>query len=192
MERVVRLWLLLPLGWLLACGGRYASTQQDEPSNTGGTPASSAGTSNGSATGNGSAAGNGNAGRPTICPCDPPDCNELEVMVPNPNGCCFHCEPDPQICQAQGDAYFQLRQNLIAKFSSFACMQDADCVVFYNQNSCDNSCALTTTAARRGLIDGLNNYAISNCNAECLPSPTPDCGAPPPPNCSNGRCEIVK
>ena len=95
-------------------------------------------------------------------------------------------------CVAQQQAYADYREQLIAQFSSFACAQDSDCVVFYNQTSCDSSCVLTTTAARRGLIDGLNNFAVSNCSSDCQTVPAPLCGPPPPPHCAMGRCQLVR
>jgi hypothetical protein len=71
-------------------------------------------------------------------------------------------------------------------------MQASDCLAFYIQNGCDDSCQLTVTGARRAVIDGLNNYATSSCNDSCFPYPKPDCGAAPAAVCSYGHCATIK
>jgi hypothetical protein len=184
--RAARLWFLVPLAWLAACGGRYSTTRHDEPSGSAGSAASSAGS------GGTSAAGTGGAGTSPICPCDPIACGPGYVEVPNDDGCCFHCERVVDACELQTEAYLAYRDELIAKYSSFGCMQASDCLAFYIQNKCDDSCMLTVTGARRAVVDGLNNYATGSCNDTCFPYPKPDCGLPPPTVCSNGRCGIVK
>ena len=186
MERAARRWLSIPLLGLLACGGRYASTRHEEPSSSAGSSSSSAGTSS-SIT-----AGTGSAGTPPICACESPGCSPGYVEVPNDGGCCSHCELDPDVCLQENTDYLTYRENLIAQYSSFGCMQASDCVAFYIQNACDHSCLLTVTGARRAVIDGLNNYATGSCNDACFSDPKPNCGDPPAPICSLGRCAIVK
>ncbi|HEX2871262.1 MAG TPA: hypothetical protein VHP33_08400 [Polyangiaceae bacterium] len=186
MERAARLWLSIPLMGLLACGGGYASTRHDELSGSAGSASSSAGR------GGTSTAGTGSAGTSPVCACDPIDCGPGYVEVPNDDGCCFHCERSVDACELQTEAYVAYRDELIARYSSFGCMQASDCLVFYIQNRCDDSCQLTVTGARRAVIDGLNNYATVSCNDTCFPYPKPDCGVPPAAVCSNGRCEVVK
>ena len=96
------------------------------------------------------------------------------------------------MCVEQNADYLEYRMQLIAQFSDYGCMTNTDCVAFYIQNGCDHSCLLTVTGARRAVIDGLNNYAISNCDETCFQNPKPDCGDPPVPFCFNGVCSIVK
>lgn len=180
-----RLWFLVPLAWLAACGGRYSSTRHDdEPSGAAGSSSAGKGST--------SRAGTGSAGTSPICPCDPILCGPGYVEVPNHNGCCFHCEREEDPCLQQKEDYLSYRSALIEQFSSYGCKQDTDCVAFYIQNSCDNACRLTITGARRAVIDGLNNYATSNCNEGCFPDPKPDCGDPPIPFCLDGLCTAVR
>ena len=95
-------------------------------------------------------------------------------------------------CLIQKQNYADYREQLVAQFSVFVCSQDSDCVVFYNQTSCDSSCVLTTTGAKRAVVDGLNNFALSNCSSYCLPDNQPNCGDPPPPHWSNGQCALLR
>lgn len=180
--------MLAPLAALLACGGRYSSSRHDEPTGEAGNASSAAGSASSSA-GSSSAAG---AGTSPICPCDPPECAPGFTLVSHGKDCCPHCELDVVACQRQTDAYLSYRAELIMRFSSFTCTVDTDCVAFYLQNSCDDSCALTVTAARRAVVDGLNNYATSNCNPACFSDPKPNCGDTPAPFCADGHCLFVK
>jgi hypothetical protein len=159
VQRVGGRWLSLGLGVVAACGGRYQSSLDDQPtSDQGGTATSSTGSA-----GLGSTQASGGA--------------TLDVT---------------SACQVQKQSYADYREQLVAKFSVVGCNQDSDCVAFYNQTSCDSSCVLTTTGAKRAVVDGLNNFALSNCSSYCLPDVKQDCGDPPPPHCSDGNCEVLR
>lgn len=169
MQRAAYSWPSLTLGVLagfaiLACGGRYESSSREQPGGgKGGAPPISTGSVGGSATGvAGTAPGVGGTA---------PDLTDT--------------------CRAQQQAYADYREELVAQFSSFRCVQASDCVVFYNQTTCDSSCVLTTTAAKRGVIDGLNNFAQGNCSSDCVPRTKPSCGEPPP-YCADGQCVLVR
>jgi hypothetical protein len=106
---------------------------------------------------------------------------------PGPSGSAGSDQLGP--CQRQQAAYLGYRQQLVEDFEPFGCQADVDCLSFYDRTTCDPVCTLISTGARRGLIDGLNTYAISNCNRECLVAPLPACPAPPPARCVMGRCQ---
>jgi hypothetical protein len=130
----------------------------------------------------------GSAGPSSTCVCDPIACGPGYIQVPNDSGCCSHCELDQDACEQQSADYLLYRTELIAQFSSYTCVANTDCIAFYIQNSCSDACLLTVTGARRAVIDGLNNYATSNCNEACLANPKPSCGDPPLPACREGVC----
>lgn len=159
MQRVGGRWLSWCLGLATACGGRYESSPEAQPSaSQGGSATSSTGSAGRSSAGAGGSA--------------TPD--------------------ETDACRVQKQNYADYREQLVAQYSAFGCAQDSDCVVFYNQTACDSSCVLTTTAAKRAVVDGLNNFALGNCNSYCLPNPKPNCGDPPPPHCANGQCQVIQ
>jgi hypothetical protein len=214
-------WLIVPFCWALACGGRFEkTTQQGDDDDVGGVSTGQGGSvqpnagsvSLGGATGKGGAisrggkkptggkAGTGGAvgtGGTTIgvgggCACDPIACAPGYLIVPDPNGCCYHCEIDVKSCAVQREKYLAFRTMLIEKYSSIGCTSDADCSLFYEKNACGfSSCPVSLPNSMfQNLESNLDSYAQMLCNPACPPTPEPPCDVEPPAVCFKGyRCE---
>jgi hypothetical protein len=149
--------------------------------------ASSKGGAGGKATGGGVAVG-GTFSQGGACACDAIACAPGYIEVPNPNGCCFHCELDPT-CDQQRKDYQAYRQQLLDKYSTYPCMVDSDCSIYYEKNNCGYSCGISiATATIQNLDSNLNSYAAMACNPGCI-VPVPPCEPTPPPACFKGYCE---
>ena len=94
-----------------------------------------------------------------------------------------------ELCLSQHADYVEYRAQVMAEFSSFPCMADADCLAFFDQSACDPSCVRLATAARRGVVDRLNNFETSGCAQECSPQPWLACPRATPSRCVSGRCQ---
>jgi hypothetical protein len=203
-------WLLVPLCWALACGGRFVQTPGGDddddtstgqggsvPSQAGSVGRSGATSVGGKATGIGGKASGGPVGTsgstavggaPT-CACDPILCPSGYQTVPDANGCCYHCELDLKACALQRQAYLEFRQQLLSKYS-YGCMVASDCATYYDKNSCGaTSCGIAVaTANYKNLVSNLDSYAQMACSPACPPAPEPPCD-PSPPECYKGYCE---
>jgi len=158
--------LVLGLGCAVACGGR---SERSAPDDGGPSSSQGGGPSGGGGGGTGGAA-SGNGGQVAA-----PIAGSLGWVGP---------------CLDQLVAYDAYRHQVVTEFSSFPCMLDDDCVAFYDQSACDTSCFLVTTAARRGVIDRLNNYETGSCAPECAPREWGGCPPPPQPRCVLARCQL--
>ncbi len=179
------LWFLLPLGHALACGGRY---ERDAEGGSGDVAGSSAAA--GASAGSSNHAGTGSAGGPMMggtCGCDPINCGSGYKTVPN--GCCYECVIDVEVCEEQRKLYVDFREETIFSQSMNACMVDADCGLFEDRTGCSPTCPFVIpNAARRGIDDRLYAFAQMTCNRDCPPPPVPPCVPPLPPRCEAGRC----
>jgi len=166
-------------------------------------------------TGGSSSAGASSVGG--ACACAKDDCMPGFMAVPDPDGCCAHCEscnavscpaiacasgshlelPAGQCCpiclqdscEAQQTDYQITRRDLIQKYSALGCMTNEDCAVYYESNPCSSSCG--TIVPRVGLTNlhsNLQSYAESHCSPKCT-HPVPPCPAPPLPSCVGGLCQ---
>lgn len=152
------------------------------------------------------------------CACPIIDCGPGYRLVPNPNGCCYHCESVcdqvgcPGIacgsgshleqlpgqccptcvqdsCVAQRANYQVFRQQLLDKYSSLGCMTDGDCTIYYEKNQCGVGCGISLPAAAINSLDNnLQSYAQQNCSPNCM-IPIPPCEPQLPPSCFKGWCE---
>jgi hypothetical protein len=151
------------------------------------------------------------------CACPLIDCAPGYRVVPNANGCCYHCESlcDQVVCPglacgsgshleqlpgqccptcvydscgAQRASYEIFRQQLIDKYSSLSCMIDADCTVYYEKNQCAVGCGISLPAAAINFLDSnLQSYAQLNCSPNCV-TPIAPCAPTLPPICFKGWC----
>jgi hypothetical protein len=219
-------WLIVPLCWALACGGRFEQTT--DPDGDGGTStgqggssqpkagtstigkggaASSGGTQTTSkgggaagskATGTGGKATGGMTstggtfaigGAAGTCTCDPLACPIGYVSLPNPDGCCFHCEK-LNSCEAQREDYARFRTAIFEKYSFLNCQIDADCGLYFEKNACGVACPVAViNTALRELPNILDNYAAMKCSQACPPQPPIDCGPKVAPECWKGYCQ---
>jgi len=152
------------------------------------------------------------------CACPAIDCAPGYVLVPNPNGCCAHCENAcnyvmcPGIacasgyhleqlsgqccascvlddCAAQRAAYRDFRQQLFDKYSTLGCMTDTDCSIYYEKNQCAIGCGSPIPSSAISNLDAnLQSYAQLNCTPSCM-NPIPPCEAPIAPSCFKSHCE---
>jgi hypothetical protein len=210
-------WLLLSLTWAMACGGRYQSSgDDDEPgggsTGQGGTGATSAGTpSRGGSSSGGKVSGGGKGGTISVgtggattmggnaiggfgtagaCACDPVVCAPGYMTVPDPGGCCFHCELDVKRCDQAHADYRRLRQDMLEKYRSSGCTSDSDCTVYYEKNACDvNGCPLIVPLNTiMSFASNLDSYAQMSCTG-CPTEPLHPCAPLPPMLCRMGRCQ---
>lgn len=162
--------LVLSLGCAVACGGRSERSAPDDD----GLPSSQGGGRSGSGSGgNDSVNGgvtSGNGGQVAL-----PIAGSVGLVDP---------------CIEQLVAYGEYRHQVITEFSSFACMVDDDCLAFYDQSACDTSCFLVTTAARRGVVDRLNNFETTSCAPDCAAQPWASCPPLAQPRCVVDRCRL--
>lgn len=152
------------------------------------------------------------------CACPAIDCAPGYKVVPNPDGCCYHCEsicnnvmcpafacgsgshlevPSGQCCatciadscELQQKSYQMFRQQLVDKYSSFPCMIDADCSLYYEKNECAIGCGFVVPTTQFANLDSnLQSYAQLNCSPSC-PQQVPPCLPRPAPVCLQGRCQ---
>jgi hypothetical protein len=152
------------------------------------------------------------------CACEPIACRPGYIIVPNPNGCCVHCESAcsnvacPGVacasgshlemlagqccpiciqdsCETQRASYQAFRQQLVDKYSTLGCMTNSDCTVYYEKNQCAVGCGIAMPSAALGNLDSnLQSYAQNSCNPNCM-NPIPPCDANPTPVCFHGLCE---
>jgi hypothetical protein len=176
-------WLVLPVGFALACGGRYEKTIHDRTDDIGGSAAGGSSPSGGTGIG-GSGAGVSTGGG---CACDPIACGPGYKTVPK--GCCWECVIDVQACEQQRQNYAEFRLEIISSQSMNPCMTAADCGIFEDRTGCSPDCGFVIpNSARRGIDDRLYAYAEMTCNPDC-PSPSiPPCPPPAMPACVAGRC----
>jgi hypothetical protein len=186
-----------------ACGGRYLEIDDGEGS-LGGTHSADGGAAaqagkggrpvEGGAPSSGARAGSPTAGSvasggATNCTCDAIACGPGYTAVPNPDGCCFHCEVDRTSCAAQSHAYRMLRAQLIEKYSSVGCQLSSDCGVYYESNACaSGGCGIPmSTTMLSNLATNLASFAAATCDGTCPPPPEPPCLSPEFA-CVEGRC----
>lgn len=197
-------WLVIPLGWALACGGRYQRGSDDEgdvggSSNAqGGSGPSRAGTqstagspvSGGAPTAGTSSVG-GVASMPGGCACDPVACAPGYTAVPTPGNCCFECVLDLQSCRDRRAMYASYRDAVVSKFFPYKCETSMDCTYYYDRNECQAfTCGYLVNHASLPAIDAeLNAVARATCNPSCPTDPVPPCVAPSEPVCFKGYCE---
>lgn len=193
--------------------GATAGTTSSGGASLGGAPVGRAGTSamGGSfGTAGSSAAGGG-------CACPAIQCGANARPVPNPDGCCFHCESacsqvmcpttacgagsHPEMvpgqccsiclqdsCERQRALYQELRKQLIEKYSFNGCMVDSDCGIYYEKNQCAIGCGIPIpTSALINLDSNLQSFAQQTCSAMCPPE-IPPCDPPAFVGCINGMC----
>ncbi len=232
----------------VACGGRLISTETDGQSGASssyggsqasGATASTGATNNTGATGSyaasssvgggpsyagtttvyGGSVGIGGTGPIGCGPCPPIQCPTFGAQaVPNPDGCCYHCEcnpmlcpgiacgsgfhlemlageccascvQDPNDCSKQQALYQDFKKQLVEKYSSYGCKTANDCTVYWDKNQCGAGCGVVMpTAAIPNLDTNLQSYAAQNCSPKC-PFVVPPCEAPAGPFCFNGRCQ---
>lgn len=152
------------------------------------------------------------------CACPAVPCPPGYATVPNATGCCFHCEspcsnvacpgiacgsgshleiPPGQCCPAcikdscdvQRAGYQALRQQLIEKYSTYGCMTNNDCTVYYEKNQCGVGCGIPMAiAAIDNLDSNLQSYAQSSCSPNCM-YPVLPCEPPAQPICFRGMCQ---
>jgi hypothetical protein len=151
------------------------------------------------------------------CACPIIDCAPGYKLVPNLNGCCYHCEsacdqigcpaiacaPGSHLeqqagqccptcvqdsCAAQRANYDFFRQQLIDKYSSLGCMTNGDCTVYYEKNQCAVGCGIPVPGAALDYLErNLQTYAQQNCSPNCM-APIPPCEPTVPPTCFKGWC----
>jgi hypothetical protein len=177
-------WLLLPMGYALACGGRYERTVEDSGNDVAGSSAT------GASAGSPNSAGTSNAGGPMMggdCACDPIACGPGYKTVPK--GCCWECVIDVAACERQRQQYVDFRAETISNQSMNGCMIDADCGLFEDRTGCSPTCPFVIpNSARRGIDDRLYNFAQMTCNRDCPAPSVPPCVPPSAPVCEAGRC----
>src|SRR5215216_1539580 len=154
-------WVLLPLCWALACGGRFAETRGGDDDDTSPDQGSGGSGMSGSPSAAGKAAAGsvGVSGAGPMCTCDPRPCEPNYQSVPNADGCCFHCELDLKACEVQRQVYITFREQLIDKFSQ-GCVVAGDCLAYYDRTLCGAySCGIPVpTANYKNLISNLASY----------------------------------
>ena len=161
-------------------------------------------------------AGTTSSGGGCVCPII--QCAPGFNLVPDPNGCCFHCESqcervmcpgiacgpgshlealDGQCCPtcvqdscvAQRAAYTQFRDQVMEKYSSLGCKADSDCSYIYEKNNCALGCAMPVPArVTREVDELLRTYAQQNCDPNCM-LPSPPCVPASEPSCWKYWCE---
>jgi hypothetical protein len=229
-----------------ACGGRLVQSDDGGSPGTGASPGSGGSLGEGASPGTGASSGRSSvggtvasggrisvagtasggsffstAGTPSAgggCACDPIACAPGYAIVPNGDGCCFHCESVcsnvlcPNIacgsgshlevlagqccatcvqdnCEAQREGYRTIRREMLEKYSTLGCMTDTDCTLYYEKNQCGVGCGIAVpTAALRNLDSNLQNYAQTSCSPSCM-FPVPPCEPPAPARCVRGLCQ---
>jgi hypothetical protein len=226
----------------VACGGRYDHGEGDD----GGTSTSGGAGSNqgasasmGAKSGKAGAASTGGAGiavgggistvagAGTVggsvgvggsCACPAIACGPGTYPVPNPNGCCFHCEPFGMPCPTIGCApgyhpeqlpgqmcltcvqdscadqrkyYESFKAELLEKYSSAGCMLDQDCATWWEKNQCAVACGIAVpVSALNNLDSNLQSYAQQHCSPMCQ-GDVPPCAPLPNPICVQGICQYL-
>jgi hypothetical protein len=152
------------------------------------------------------------------CACPAIDCPIGYKVVPNVNGCCFHCESlcggvtCPGVacasgshaemlpglccplcvqddCQQQQKNYQVFRQELLDKYSTLGCMTNTDCTVFYEKTQCAVGCGIAVSSSGLdNLNSNLQSYAQTGCSPDC-PVLVAPCEPRPAPVCFQGRCQ---
>ncbi len=144
-------------------------------------------TAAGGVPGAGAASGAGAGGG---CACDAFACAPGFLPVPNANGCCYQCELDVNICNAQRQDYVTFRDAIVSKYGTLNCQTDADCGLYFEKNACGTACPVAViNTALRELPSVLDSYAQMRCAPMCPPQPQPDCGPKVAPQCWKGYCE---
>lgn len=221
----------------VACGGRFergegddgggtstsggAGSNQGASSSTGAKPgkAGAASTGGSVAVGGGvsTTAGTGAVGTGGSCACPDFDCGPGFFPVPNPDGCCFHCEPFgmpcPGIacgpgshlehlpgqmcptcvadsCLEQRNSYEAFKSQLLEKYSSIGCMVHEDCTMWWEKNQCAVSCGIPIpVSALNNLESNLQSYAQQTCSPMCQVDLQPCETGGGTPECVSGRCK---
>jgi hypothetical protein len=230
--------LVVLVGLSGACAGRSIRSGTDD--GTGGTDMGSGATTTTGGTGHAgtgsSRAGNGSGGTlgkagtgfggsvavagttstgGAACVCDTAPCIMPGFLpVPDPGGCCYHCECEPRACPGvacafgshlevkagqccpvcvqddcakQRDSYLDFKRQLLEKYQ-YGCTTDAECTLFYDKSPCSVGCgAPVWTGALGNLQSNLESYSQQNCSDRCQ-APVPPCDAPAAPTCLSGRC----
>jgi hypothetical protein len=187
------IWLLLSLGWGLACGGRYEKTvegddQPDGGSSRGGTSGRAGSTSVGGTTSVAGSFGTAASGGVCVCHVDP-NCGPTLRAVPNAAGCCQHCELDPMQCAAVEQGYQTFRAQVMQKYQALGCRSDSDCGLF--DDPCGAaSCGTPLLASQLvEVTEMLDSYALANRCGLCPRPPVPPCDFTPAPKCVMSRCQ---
>lgn len=153
------------------------------------------------------------------CACPAIACGPGARPVPNPDGCCFHCESSCQNipcagvacepgsrleqlpgqccpscvvdeCSRERMSYRNFRAQLFEKYSSLGCRSAKDCGVYYEKNQCEVGCGVAMPrAAVSDLERSLQSFAQSTCSPQC-PIDLQACEAVEPPSCVRGRCQF--
>jgi hypothetical protein len=188
-----------------------ASSSGARPS-TGGVPSRAGGPAMGGSFGTSGTSPTGGA-----CACPAIECGPNARPVPNPDGCCYHCESGcsqvmcpaiacgsgshPEMvpgqccliciqdsCEQQRAIYQDFRRQLVEKYSFNGCMIDSDCSVYYEKNQCGVGCGIPIpTSTISNLDSNLQSFAQQTCSAMC-PIYVPPCEPTASPICINGMC----
>jgi len=122
--------------------------------------------------------------------CTVPDCDEGYHAERLPGDCCETCVQDPlDACEQGLQAYIQLRDAIVEKYSSSSCQNSSECGLVQEDNACvANPCAYSIP---KSLIESFEtNIAASakGCSTcSSLREPPPLC-MPVVAACVNGRC----
>ena len=220
----------LALGVFVACGGRSIQGGDEGEAgassgghNQGGTKTSAAGRTG--AGGSVSQAGVNQGGVATAgttaaggaCTCSAIGCPLNSRPVPNPDGCCFHCESDcppacpgvacgsgsvlrmlpgdccprciEDVCVTQHDVYHAIQSELVNKYGSISCTDSSECTTYFENNACSSGCGIPIAISIVASLDSnLQNAAASICTPDCK-LPVPPCGPTPAPSCIDNRCQ---
>jgi hypothetical protein len=168
-------WVVLSVGWALACGGRYERSAPN--SDAVGLAGSSASSSSSRVSGSGSGGFVGGGGRSAAAG------SAGVIEVAGSAGLMDIA------CANQFIDYVDYRSQVMTEFSSYGCMIDSDCRNFYDQSACDPSCVPLLSSAHRGIIDRLNTFELLNCDLACSPQPWVACPLAPPAHCVSGSCQ---
>jgi hypothetical protein len=116
-----------------------------------------------------------------FCPID----SHLETP---PGQCCPICVPgSTDACRKGQQTYFDIRKQMIEKYSSIGCKTNMDCTIVYETNRCIATCGTAfAVSIAQSAAQNLQSLADANCGS-CLPPLPPPC-VPPYAACINGRC----
>jgi hypothetical protein len=125
------------------------------------------------------------------CACPAIACAPGYHPVPNPDGCCFHCEQDPLMqCGLQHAQYANYRAQVTEKYATLGCKVDSECGFYFDKNQCAGACPIPLpNEAIMPVTVQLNDYAQMQCLPGCPPEPIPPCLPTLPPRCVMNRCQ---
>lgn len=125
---------------------------------------------------------------PTV-PCPGIACASGQHLEVPEGECCPVCVPDIfEACAAGQQAYRQLREQLLEKYSSLGCKSDWDCGVIWESNRCVATCGdPLPEAVIADAKQNLSSFAEMSC-ASCALIPFPPCPPRREPTCQLNRC----